>query len=203
MAATTTNDWIVASFAVWAGDWCYLEKFINNDSLDDRHEGGQDDYDNLLSRMNKNQLDRYKKKRDIFLKSKGLKKYPILKTDHLRATVWQVSDFEYCMRGYIADLSREKEIFKTIHQFSNRESDHQNKIDLPNLSTVWSLDKNGNCITRIDEMGLIECTCFVCVGDPKTRQRYAKERFEEIMSRFNDGAPEFVFQELINQELST
>ena len=197
MAATTTHNWIVASFALWAGDWCYLEKFINNDSLDDRHENVRDDYDKLISRMNKHQLDRFKEKRDILLKSKGLKKYPILKTDHLRATVWQVSDFEYCMRGYITDLSREKEIFKTIHQFSNRESDHDNIIDLPNFSTVWTLGKNGNCITRIDEMGLIESTYYICDSDLETRQRYATERFTEVLTRFNDGAPEFSFQELI------
>jgi len=187
--AVTTNDWIIASFALWAGDWCYLEKFIKKESQKSDSEG----IDDLLSRMNKNQIKRFNRNLQQFNKEKGLKKYPVIETDHIRSTIWYVSDFEYCLRGYLKVLSKENEFFRRL---SHQDLFVKNEPHFLPYTSVFNTGKNGNCITRIDEMGLIESSYHICESDPEKRNTHAIEHFMEILTKLDTGEARYSIQEL-------
>jgi len=181
-----SHDVIVASFALWAGDWCYLDRLIEENLIKIEREK-KEGFDDLFSRLKKSQLNRYKKKRDLFIKEKGLTKFPILETDHIRSTIWYVSDFEYCLKGYLKDLTWEKVFIDQMHLTSALISPTENKMEKSRFSTVWRTGKNKNCITRIDDMGLIESNIYICNFDLKERQQCAKDHFKEVLMNFNDG----------------
>jgi hypothetical protein len=191
-----SHDLIVASFALWAGDWAYLNTLIKRGSLDKNNKNSRHDFDDFILRTNENQFNRYKKKRSLFLKDKGLTKYLILETDHIRSTIWYVSNFEYCMKGYLKDLTWEKDFFSFAYHPHNFETAQEKNMEPPMFSTEWISGKNGNCITRIDEMGLIESTYYICDFDLETRQQNAKKHFTEILMKFNDGVPQLRTTEL-------
>ena len=190
--AVKTNDWIIASFALWAGDWCYLERFIQKESQKSNIEG----IDDLISRMNENQINRYKRNLKQFKKEKGLKKYPVIETDHIRSTIWYVSNFEYCMRGYLTDLNNEDEFFRHLGYLGYPDIFVESKTHFLPYTSVINTGKNGNCITRVDEMGLIESSYLICESDPETRSTLSIEHFIEILTKFDDGKPRYSIQEL-------
>jgi hypothetical protein len=190
--AVTTNDWIIASFALWAGDWCYLEKFIKKESQKSDSKG----IDDLVSRMNKNQIKRFKRNFQQFNKEKGLKKYPVIETDYIRSTIWHVSDFEYCMRGYLTDLTSENEFFRRLGYFSQQDIFVEGESHFLPYNSVINTGKNGNCITRIDEMGLIESSYHICESDPEIRNTQAIKHFMEILQKLDPGEPRYSIQEL-------
>ena len=130
------------------------------------------------------------------IKENGLTKFPILETDHIRSTIWYVSDFEYCMKGYLKDLTWEKHFFDYIHQKSDYEISEKLKIEMPRFSTVWRTGKNGNCITRIDNMGLIDSTFYICNFDLQKRHQCAEDHFKKILTKFQDGIPRSMTVEL-------
>lgn len=181
-----SHDLIVASFALWAGDWCYLDRLIEENLLKNESEK-REGFDDLFSCLKKSQLTRYKKKRDIFIKEKGLTKFPILETDHIRSTIWHVSEFEYCMKGYLKDLSWEKVFFNHVHPTFSLEIPPEKTMKVSKFSTVWRTGKNDNCVTRIDDMGLIESTFYICNFDLKKRHQCAEDIFKGVLMKFNDG----------------
>jgi hypothetical protein len=181
-----SHDLIVASFALWAGDWCYLDRLIKENLLKTEREKSVG-FDDLFSRLKKSQLNRYKKKRDLFIKEKGLTKFPILETDHIRSTIWYVSDFEYSLKGYLKDLTWEKDFFNNVHPTTILELPPEKTMKMPRFSTVWRTGKNNNCVTRIDDMGLIESTFYICNFDLEKRQKCAEEHFKDVLMKFNDG----------------
>jgi len=190
-----SHDLIVASFALWAGDWGYLDRLIEENLPKDKSEK-RDGFEDLFSRLKKSQLNRYKKKRDLFIKERGLTKYPILETDHIRSTIWYVSDFEYCMKGYLKDLSWERHFFDHIHPKSDYEISKKLKMEIPRFSTVWKTGNHGNCITRIDDIGLIDSTFYICNFDSQKRQQCAGDHFKDILTKFQDGIPRSMTIEL-------
>lgn len=196
--AVELNDFIVTSFALWAGDWCYLDTLIEKDSGNVDERSSREGFDNLILRFSKDQQNHYQKKRSLFLKEKGLSKYLILETKHIRSTIWYVSDFEYCMRGYLKDLQYGNKFFGYVSPIHNLELSPKDKIEQPRLSNIWKSGKNENCITRIDEMGLIESIYYICDFDIQTRQQKALDHFMEVLRKFNDGEPKQSLQELKN-----
>jgi len=196
--AVISHDLTVASFALWAGDWCYLDTLIEKDSVNNAEGRSEEGIENLIRRFSKDQLNHYQKKRSLFLKEGGLSKYLVLETEHIRSTIWYISDFEYCMRGYLKDLQYEYKFFSCISPSHDLESIKDYNVEPSRLSVVWKSGKNKNCITRIDEMGLIESIYYICDFDIQTRQKKALEHFTEVLRKFNDGDPKYSLQELKN-----
>lgn len=118
-----TDKFVIATFALWAGDFDFFEQLLREFSpprdsppIDGHIESPED----LIKASGALRLRQLWQKRGEFKKlsqeyqRQGLElsdKPLILKTSHLRATVWRTSERAFSMQAYLTDLSWQDEFF--------------------------------------------------------------------------------------------
>jgi hypothetical protein len=184
----------VASFALWAGDYRYLDEIIEKISKGEPESILENSPEAIIERIGRENLAEYKKKRDKHTNNKSIKFDEVFETDNLRAKIWQVSEFEYCLRGYLKTLNEENKFFSRINPESfpffkyidNKKPENYQRKQR-SLGKARHLDHNKHCLIRIDEMGLIESTFFVCENDSEIKKKKVISCFKDVLTELNDG----------------
>jgi hypothetical protein len=184
----------VASFALWAGDYRYLDEIIEKISRGEPESILENSPEAIIERIGRENLAEYKKKRDKQTNNKSIKIDEVFETDNLRAKIWQVSEFEYCLRGYLKSFENENKFFSHINpesfpflKYIDTKKPEKFQRKQRSLGKASHLDHNRHCIIRIDEMGLIESTFFICENDSEIKLKKVISCFIDVLTELNDG----------------
>ena len=176
---------ILASFAIWAGDYLFFQSLFEEKSNDDPQIDTKKSLPNVFKKVEKENFEWVKKARKL-LSNDSLKKFPVLETKNIRATIWKITDFEYCMRAYLKNFDGEDEFFRRVYQIRLKmKNDHNLKKKFGGL---LFFGRKNNCIVRIDEMGLTEGTLYVCERISRRKRQKVIQEFKRVLRNF-DGGP--------------
>ena len=126
--AAETDTFVVASAALWAGDFYYFEtlmgKFVSQRGPQSSRDEVKDP-EAIIMRTGEIRLKQLWQKRGEFRKlarsqiregDMQTDKPIILETVHLRATVWRTGTREFLMQGYLTDLGFENRFFENARK---------------------------------------------------------------------------------------
>lgn len=176
---------ILQSFAIWAEDYLFLNSIFEDKSNDIFHTNEKDSIFHLFKSIEKENFKGFQKKQKFLTEEFSKKQYSIIETDHIRATIWKITDFEYCMRAYLKKLEWRDTFFSRVDRMQSN-----NKNDLPaghKYGGVLIFGRKNNCIIRIDEMGLMEGTYYICERDPRRKRQKVLQTFKRTLRNFKDG----------------
>jgi hypothetical protein len=127
-----SDKYIVATFALWAGDFAFAETLLrefspprNTPSL----EGGIEAPEDIMRATGVLRLRQLWQRRGEFQKyvaeyrSHGMElvEQPlVVRTEHLRGVVWRTGEREFQMQAYLVDLSWQDELFNRAHAEAGR-----------------------------------------------------------------------------------
>lgn len=130
--AAETDKFVIATCALWAGDFAYFEELLQEFSpphvtppIDDGAKVPVD----FIRATGALRLRQFWQKRGEFkklaaeLSRQGIDltdKPAILETKHLRATVWRVGEREFQFQGYLTDLAWQEALFMNAHREAAR-----------------------------------------------------------------------------------
>ncbi len=186
----TSEDFIVMSFALWAGDYEYLETLIKNASVDsEKQEIPKNTPESIILSIGTENLEEYKNKREKFSKEKIVMNNNFLETVHIRARIWQISDFEYSMRAYLKNFKDLERLFDNFKQqrLGNARFEKLCDSSIDDFYGSWNFREWNNCVIRIDEMGLIDVSLIICESDEFERILKVMNVFFQVLESFNDG----------------
>jgi hypothetical protein len=183
--AAKTDPFIVATFALWAGDFAYVAEHLrefspphNTPSIDDGAESPED----FIRATGALRLRQLRQKRGEFKKLTSeyadqdveiTDKPIILETKHLRATVWRIGEREFVMQGYLRELSWQNRLFELAHREASRNDAPKVRIPkgpaylieseaegepLKPLGVAWAVAQNPFIQVELTDMGLLEAT---------------------------------------------
>ena len=181
--AAKTDDFIVASFALWAGDFSFFEKVMKDFSPPwetSSIERGVDSPADVIRYVGALRLRQYWQKKGEFKKlaaeyeEQGLHidETPyVLEVQHLRAAVWRISEREFAMYAYLSDLTWEKQLFERAQKEArNNEPVKNNVLQLPagfhrhesvkGLGVGWAVIGNPFLQVELTDLGLIEVSAI-------------------------------------------
>jgi len=110
----------LTSFALWAGDYLFLNSLFEENLSNDSQADERVNVSQLFQEIGKENFDWFTENQRYLTDGPLKKQYLILETDNLRATVWKVTDFEYCMRGYLKKLEGEDVLLKGVSKLQSR-----------------------------------------------------------------------------------
>ena len=113
-----TDNFIVATFALWAGDFKYAETLLSRYSNAPALNGLVESPDDLIRRTGALRLRQLRQKKGEFklLAAENGVRNPVqanptvLETKHLRGAVWRIDAREFDLRAYLKDLSWEEHL---------------------------------------------------------------------------------------------
>lgn len=176
---------ILESFAVWAEDYSYLKSLF-----DERFDTTQKEEEKniflplfrLLENENFNDFERNEQIRS----KEGMNKTPkIIETEHIRATIWKISDFEYRMRGYLKKLEWETNFFENLSQLQLKQT--STDVSIEGVKNKFQFGRKRNCIVTVSEIGLFEGFYYICEVNPKRKRQKIIQAFKRVLRSFNDG----------------
>lgn len=118
-----TDKFIIATFALWAGDFLFFEKLLSTFSPPHRtvaSERDMEEPEDFIRTTGALRLRQLWQKRSEFRKLAAeysservqVTDTPmILETEHLRATLWRTGEREFIMQGYLKDLGWQDHLF--------------------------------------------------------------------------------------------
>lgn len=122
-----SEDFIIMSFALWAGDYRFLDSLITKITNDQNQTDiNEKSPESIIYRLGNESLEQYKNKRERSSKEKNSFGDNFLETIHLRAKIWQLSDYEYCMRGFLKNLDGQEKIFSQFFHLMSERSKNDN-----------------------------------------------------------------------------
>lgn len=143
-----TDNFIRATFALWAGDFEYAEALLtpysNSPSLDSDAES-PDDLIKRTAGLRLRQL-RYKKREFKVLAGEYGLRTPVqatpavLETRHMRGALWRLGTREFNLRAYLTDLSWDEKMLHLAHS----EAALHERFEERFLQSDYSLDFLGN-----------------------------------------------------------
>lgn len=140
-----TDKFIVATFALWAGDFAFFERLLKEFSPPwnlRSPEGGVESPEDVIRATGALRLRQLWQKKGEFQKliveyrPQGIQivEQPLtLQTRHLRATVWRTGEREFSMQAYLRDLAWEEELFARARREASRNRPPQRRFP-PGLS---------------------------------------------------------------------
>lgn len=185
-----SEDFVIMSFALWAGDYSYLDSLAMKILIDKDKTGRMEKTpESIIYSIGDENLEQYLIKKKKFIREKNAFNEDFLETKNLRARIWQISDFEYCMRGYLKNLDEQKKIFAQIksNHLDQSKNENQEPSKIDEFGGSWSFKRKENCIVRINEMGLIEVSFFICEPDEAERISKVKYYLSSVLESLDDG----------------
>ena len=167
-----TDKYIVASFAIWAGDFVYFEKLLSEFSPPHKikrkiHEQVQDPIE-IIRWAGAKRLRQLRQKKGEFrnivaeYKKLGfdLSDRPlILETMNLRSTLWRIGERDFLLQGYLKDFKWQKELFirarKIARIAEHTEPEVKGKPFMP-LGARWVMPGNLFLKVELTDLGLLE-----------------------------------------------
>lgn len=183
--AAETEQFIIATFALWAGDFGFVEENLrefsppyNTPSIDEGAESPED-FIRATGALRLRQLwqkrGEFKKlaaeyaDHDVEITDKPI----ILETKHLRATLWRTGEREFVMQGYLKELSWQNRLFELAHREAKKhdapkvrmpvgsayliETEAEGEPVKP-LGVAWAVAQNPFIQVELTDMGLLEAT---------------------------------------------
>jgi len=180
---------ILASFASWAEDYEFLESIFKNRSDEKLKRNERDPPVSLFQSIEKENFERFKEKQRLLMDESSITQYSVIQTEHIRATIWKITEFKYNMRGYLTDLGWGEIFFDKVarmlsHNRALINADHK-------YGGSQAFGRRNNCIVKIDEMGLIEGTFYVCERNPRRKRQKVIQAFKRVLRNF-DGPAEYL-----------
>lgn len=177
-----TDAFIVATFALWAGDFDYAERLLNQfspphktASLDSSEIQSPEDLIRRTGALRLRQLWQKKGEFKVLIAAdpsiKSFASEPmVLSTDNLRGAVWRLNSREFQMLAYLTRLDWETQMIRLAHlQAGRHESfprphDKQtrdlfaelNHVDVQQLGTAWNVTGDLLLQVNLSDMCLLE-----------------------------------------------
>ncbi len=180
-----TDKFIIASFALWAGDFEFLEELLrefsppqDTPSLQDRVESPVD----IIRAAGALRLRQLWQKRGEFKKliadyrmqgSEIVEQPDPLETLHLRATLWRVGEREFSMRAFLKDLAWQEELFGRAGREARRNRPPsppttalepvrhpREEGSVTGLSVAWTVVGNPFMQVKLTDLGLLEVSAL-------------------------------------------
>ena len=204
--AAETDKFVVASTALWAGDFYHFEtlmgKFVSQRGPRSSREGVKDP-EAIMMTTGEIRLRQLWQKRGEFrklAKSQGREgnkltdKPIVLETVHLRATLWRTGAREFLMQGYLTDLGYENELFGNARKVAKASGDrrrHQNlatgnppevkgEAKMP-LGASWYVPGDLFIQIELTDMGLLEATGIWTGGSLPDDASSISGKFEKVL----------------------
>jgi len=126
--AAETDKFVIANYALWAGDFEYFEELLR--AFSPPHEtppvdGRAEDPVDFIRATGALRLRQFWQKRGEFrmlageLAGQGMDltdKPTVLETKHLRSTIWRIGEREFHFQGYLTDLAWQENFFENAHR---------------------------------------------------------------------------------------
>jgi hypothetical protein len=177
MAAEDTDKFIVATFALWAGDLEYAERLLREysptrvGSPSEQRARSAEDLIRVTASLRLRQIWQKRGEFNSIPDDESGEKVAgtplIIDTPHLRAALWRLDDREFLLLGFLKDLGWEQALFKRARSRSNAigpEAHDDGQVDPPPTEQAHSIDwvVEGNPFLRVSVtgMGLIEANAL-------------------------------------------
>ena len=176
-----TDKFIIATFALWAGDFAYCEKLLREYSPP--YEAGSIDEgvrapEDFIRATGALRLRQLWQKRGEFKKLAAEYEHQgveltdrpiILETKHLRATVWRSGEREFFMQGYLKELTWQESLFTRASREASTGKTPKARTDsqkfelfgseaVKPLGSAWVVTGNPFLQVELTDMGLIEAS---------------------------------------------
>jgi hypothetical protein len=150
--AVETDKFIIASCALWAGDFEYFEKLLREFSHPSDVkpiEHGAQSPEDFLRATGALRLRQLWQKRGEFKKlsrecahqgAEITDKPTIMETKHLRATLWRTGAREFLMQGYLMELSWQEGLFAHARRLADAAEHPKGKALAPRSDTFEAVD---------------------------------------------------------------
>lgn len=182
-----TDNFIIAMFALWAGDFRYFDQLLKRFSSPwetpstQEHPESPEDIIRTIGALRLRQLWQRRGEFKRFaagyvIEGGELMEEPlILETRHLRSTVWRVDDREFLLQAYLKDLAWQDELFARArreagtHEPPNRISDTKGEgpswpfpveDSLRGPGSAWTVFGNPFMQVELTDMGLLELSAL-------------------------------------------
>jgi hypothetical protein len=118
-----TDNFIMATFALWAGDFEYAETLLSRYANVPPLNGAVESPDDLIRRTSALRLRQLRQKKGEFkllaaehgLRNPVLPNPTVLVTNHLRGALWRLGAREFDLRAYLTDLTWEENLLRLAH----------------------------------------------------------------------------------------
>ena len=179
-----TDKFIVATFALWAGDFAFFERLLNEFSpprSSPSLEGGVESPEAIIRAIGALRLRQLWQKRSEFEKlatENSVQDFRIveqpltMETQHLRATVWRTGERGFSLQAYLKDVGWQEELFGR----ARREASKYDKTrvasaapgseppprDAPGrgLGAAWTVVGNPFLQVELTDLGLIDVSAL-------------------------------------------
>ena len=209
-----TDKFIIATFALWAGDFEHVEKLLREfspphetTSIDEGAEKPED----FIRATGALRLRQLRQKRGEFKKLAAeyanqevevTDKPTILETKHLRATLWRTGEREFVMQGYLKELRWQHSLFELAHREASRHDGPKPRLprSLPYLiepeteaqpskplGVAWSIPQNPFLQVELTDLGLIEATGLWIEPRLPQNAEVIKEPFSKLLRTLDDS----------------
>jgi hypothetical protein len=177
--AAETDQFVIATFALWAGDFAYFERLVNEFSPPHHTPQIGDDVEtptDFIRATGARRLRQLWQKRGEFKRlTENLEitdRAEVIESEHLRGTIWRIEEREFLMQAYLKDLSWAESLFN-LARLNARSPDSQKEIRSPNLhpelewktaddeayhspGSSWIVIGNPFIRVQLTEMGLVD-----------------------------------------------
>jgi hypothetical protein len=183
--ASETDKFVIATFALWAGDIKYCERLLREFSpvagqrAADAHIGAPEDFIRVAGALRLRQLWQKRGEFKSLAAEYGhaglvLTDEPlILGTDHLRAAVWRLGEREFLMQAYLTNLEWQHSLFERAVTEASRSSPTRgiasavrqpetNVEDeaVQSLGVAWAVPGNPFLQVELTDLALLEATAL-------------------------------------------
>jgi hypothetical protein len=205
-----TEKFIVATFALWAGDFKQVEKLLGEYSPPARTQTLDSDIESpedLIRRTGALRLRQLRQKKgefknlareyqsgDSVLRSDPL----ILETDNLRSALWRVSSREFHLYAYLKNLDRQNEMIQLAHLEASRHERFEEFAKQPErdlfsgekdsepkdpLGVAWTVAGNPFLQVQVSDLCLVEVrTIWTASRLPRTAEAITKPLLSLLIS---------------------
>ena len=138
------ENFITATFALWAGDFEYAEQLLSRYSNESPLKDAVESPDDLIRRTAALRLRQLRQKKGEFkslaaeqgLRSPVQANPAVLETKHLRGALWRLGAREFNLCAYLTDLSWHENMLR----FAHREAALHERVEEPIVQKNYGLD---------------------------------------------------------------
>jgi hypothetical protein len=182
--AANTDAFVVAAFALWAGDFGYFDALMRDfappakTSSDPEALERPEDVMQVTGAIRLRQLRQRRGEFRRFVLESGRQQISIveqpavLESAHLRATVWRIDDREFVMQAYLTDLAFEERLFAAARKMALQSADtvrDDSQLTEPDRArghvyappgARWIVTGNPFMRVELTDLGLVQATAL-------------------------------------------
>lgn len=213
--AADTDQFIIATFALWAGDFAYVERLLRDFSppheisSDVKDPKSPEDFIRATGALRLRQL--WQKRGEFNSLAAECAKHGgeitdkaiLLETTHLRAMLWRTGAREFSMQGYLKQLDWQQELFEQARKTASGHGSFKDARPpteaelLPTaflgeamkpLGVAWVVARNPFIQIELSDLGLIEASGLWTAPQLPQSAEAIKAPFLQLLKEL-DGPP--------------